>query len=329
MRVISCAGYYGTGSSAVTDFFSEFDCIKSLGTTEIKLLQDCDGVGALEMNIIEHPHRHNTSHAIKRFIKAAKFENGNMFSKRYRRLFGDDYMKYTSEYINEIVQLKTPNTWRGDSIERGELFYMLDALISVISKKINRKYWTSLLSLTNEPGYFTAIDRDSFYSATKKFTDKLFQSVGDGYEYVMVDQLTAPSEVSKYMNYVNNLKVVVVDRDPRDVFLEWHLPYYHAQPYSVEDFCKWFKILREHRKTDEPCDNTMLIHFEDLIYKYDETSNKLINFAGLSNQHHSMKKKIFTPEISIKNTRKWEKESGFRKEIDYIEKNLNEYLYPY
>ena len=25
MRVITCASYYGTGSSAVTDFFSEFD----------------------------------------------------------------------------------------------------------------------------------------------------------------------------------------------------------------------------------------------------------------------------------------------------------------
>lgn len=31
MRVITCASYYGTGSSAVTDYVTEFSKVKSLG----------------------------------------------------------------------------------------------------------------------------------------------------------------------------------------------------------------------------------------------------------------------------------------------------------
>lgn len=61
MRVITCASYYGTGSSAVTDFFSEFDDIYSLGDYEYRFLQEPDGIADLEYNLIENNHRHNTS----------------------------------------------------------------------------------------------------------------------------------------------------------------------------------------------------------------------------------------------------------------------------
>lgn len=44
MKIITCASYYNTGSSPVTNFFSEFDNIKSLGETEFRVLQDPDGV---------------------------------------------------------------------------------------------------------------------------------------------------------------------------------------------------------------------------------------------------------------------------------------------
>ena len=42
MKIITCASYYNTGSSAITDFFSEFDNIKSLGETEFRFLQDME-----------------------------------------------------------------------------------------------------------------------------------------------------------------------------------------------------------------------------------------------------------------------------------------------
>lgn len=331
MNIISCAGYYATGSSAVADFFSEFDNIKSLSATEIKFLQDCDGVSSLEMNLIEHPHRHNTGHAIKRFLKASKFENGNWFSKRYRSIWGDKYWEYTLEYVSEITELQTECNWRGDAIERGEFFYMMNALLTVITRKMGKKYAISFMALLHTKNYFTSIDRASFYNATKKYTSKLFEEVSDGKEYLMVEQLTPPSEIYRYMNYVDNMKVFVVDRDPRDIYLTCSvgLPHLKVVPQGVNNFCDWYRILREHRKTDNPCDNAILIHLEDMIYHYDKTKEQLMDFLGLKIEDHKNPLSKFNPAVSRNNTRQWEKYPEKEKDILYIEKNLKEFLYPY
>lgn len=328
MKIITCASYYNTGSSAITDFFSEFDNIKSLGEIEFRFLQDPDDVQALETNLIDHPHRHNTSHAIKRFLKASKFENGNIFSKRYRRVFGDNYIRLTKEYINNITQLITPTHWRYDYIERGELFYMMDALISSITFKIGREHTISLLSLTGEKGYYTCISQEEFYAATKKYTSALFGPLGDGYEYLMVDQLVPPTDVPRYLNYFDDLYVITVDRDPRDVFiLVSQIKHHSVLPHDVVDFCKWFKITRQHRKTDPKCERRLVINFEDIIYDYDNTAKKLVQFVGEDLSHHVSPFSKLNPEISIKNTGLWEKVPELEKEIKYIEKELDEYLY--
>ena len=85
MRIITCASYYGTGSSAVTDLFSEFAGCSSTGDHEFRFIHDPDGIRDLEYNIIENNNRHNTSNAIKRFIKFAKQFDGGMLRKGYKK----------------------------------------------------------------------------------------------------------------------------------------------------------------------------------------------------------------------------------------------------
>lgn len=329
MKVITCAGYYRTGSSAVTDFFGEFDNCKSLGTTEVRFLQDPDGVTALEMNIIEHPHRHNTSHAIKRFLKYSKFENGNIFSRRYRKLFGNEYLKITDEYINDITECKCHTLWRYDKIERGELFYMVDALVETLYSKIFKDKRTSLL--TNEYGYYTAISKEEFYRATKKYTSRLLQATGIESDYLMVDQLAAPTDVNRYMNYVDDLYVIIVERDPRDLFILEKTKYrWGVIPYqNVKEFCEWYRITRSHRKNEVLGERVVLIYLEDMIYHYNETEKKLIDFVGNTDEHHVDKMTLFVPEVSKKGTRLWEQHPELEDEVRYIEKHLSEYLYHY
>lgn len=79
MRFISCASYYGSGSSAITDFVSEFDTVYSFTDEEFRFVQDPDGVSDLEYNLVENFNRHNSGHAIKRYKKLVDFYCGNMF----------------------------------------------------------------------------------------------------------------------------------------------------------------------------------------------------------------------------------------------------------
>ena len=65
MKIISCSSYYGTGSSAVTDFVTEFSSVKSLGEYEFRFLHDIDGIADLEYHLVENHNRHNSGHALK------------------------------------------------------------------------------------------------------------------------------------------------------------------------------------------------------------------------------------------------------------------------
>lgn len=130
--------------------------------------------------------------------------------------------------------------------------------------------------------------------------------------------------------YFNNLKTIIVDRDPRDVFLlEMDNPY-GVVPTDVIEFCKWYSLIRQHRKYE--ClnnENVLFINFEDMIYDYHNTANIICNFLNISYEGISSEFKYFDPEKSIQNTRKWVKNNKYDKDIRCIENQLSEYLYDY
>ena len=126
MKIITCASYYGTGSSAITDFFGEFSNCFSTGEYEMRFLHDPNGIRDLEYNLIENNNRHNTSNAIKNFKKYVEYLNGNLIKKRYRRFCGNDFLKLSYEYIDNITELCCESAWHYDQISRGELFCLID-----------------------------------------------------------------------------------------------------------------------------------------------------------------------------------------------------------
>ena len=147
----------------------------------------------------------------------------------------------------------------------------------------------------------------------------------------MVDQLLPASEIYRFFPYFDDIKVIVVERDPRDLYIlekcEWKGTIIPTQ--DAETFCKWYKYTRAHRKTEvfDP-QKVMLLQFEDLIYKYDETTEKLKAWLGLDNDTHIYGKEKFDPQVSIKNTRTWEK-YDVGNDLQIIESELKEYLYRY
>lgn len=329
MKVITCAGYYRTGSSAVSDFFSEFDSVKSLGSFEFRFIQDPDGISDLEYNICDNPHRHNTSYAIKRFIKYSKFLNGNVYSKRYSEFFGNNYWKYTQEYIDTITELICQTWWHRDQLDRGELFYFIDRLYSKIVS-LFQKERTNVSLLKNENNYFTSINSNAFYNATRVYINHLLSHVNpEGKNFIMVDQLVPPTNISRYLNYFEDIGVVVVDRDPRDLYtLEKTIYRWGIMPYkSVDEFCDWYYITRK-QATNQPEDSRVLkLQFEDLIYNYEEIRQKLINFTGVSISASDRPKTCFIPEKSIIKTKVFVKHPELQKDISVIEKRLANYIY--
>ena len=88
--------------------------------------------------------------------------------------------------------------------------------------------------------------------------------------------------------------------------------------------------MAQHRKT-ELFDDKMVcfIQFEDMVYKYDETTKKIANLLGFELKEQTKKKQYFDPRRSINNTYTWKKVKCNLAEIEYIENELGEYLYSF
>ncbi|MBR3841131.1 MAG: hypothetical protein IKM20_08355 [Erysipelotrichales bacterium] len=335
MKVITTTGFYGTGSSAITDLFKEIDIVYANDDYEFRIFCDPDGLSDLEYNLIQNPNRHNTSNSIKRFLKQAEFLNGNKIVKRYNKYFGDSFIKETYKYIDNICDFKYHGIWYFDIYERGHLFWFFSRIYSkinmIIMKFVDKNYerQKSLLP-DDEPAYAGTFSEDKFLAATKNYTSALLWMFNKNEsEYAMLDQLVPPTNLKRYSRYFEDIKIFVVDRDPRDIYL-LEKEYWHgktAPVYDVEVFVKWYRWTRKQYELFENPDNVMKIQFEDMIYFYDKTVNSILNFMNISPSHHIHKMKYFNPSISIKNTKLWEKHPEYKNDIDYIEKELSQYCY--
>lgn len=335
MRIISCASYYGTGSSAITDYISEFDNCFSLTDYEFRFVQDPNGITDLEYNLVENHHRHNSGHALKKYKELVDFLAGNTFIKKYEQFFDNKWKIISYEYIENLTDFKYSGYWHQDVIDRGYAFYFRKRLINkIFSKTFWRKVPERTINeLPNEVTLCGKPSEETFLTLTRNYIDKLFMCANRlNRKDIMVDQIVPPSNLNRYLRYFNNIKVFVVDRDPRDLYLlEKYIWKGKVIPTdNVEIFCKWYNYTREHRKT-EVYDKrrVMFIQFEDLIYKYNDTTERIKNWLGYNEINHSLKGKYLDPSKSIKNTQLWKKIKNVNSEIIYIEKHLKEYLYDY
>ena len=216
-------------------------------------------------------------------------------------------------------------------LDKGEWYYLRKR---ILNKILHNTIWKNkpertLNTMKNEVTYCSHPSAENFIKYTKNYIYSLFSSVSDNADIIMVDQIVPPTNLSRYIRYFNDIKVVIVDRDPRDIFiLEKYVWKDGIIPKDVELFCKWFKYTRQHRKEEDLRHPSIyFIQFEDMIYNYDKTTKKLIEWLELEDNLHIRKNKFFIPQKSINNTQTWKKIPCEQKEINYIEKELREYLY--
>ena len=216
-------------------------------------------------------------------------------------------------------------------MDKGTLFYIRKRALNKVLKATiwHNQPERTLNTMRNEITYCSHPSEAKFVALTKEYIETLFSSVANEEKYLMVDQLVPPTNLERYIKYFNDIKIVIVDRDPRDIFvLEKYFWKDGIIPTDVETFCKWFIYTREHRKIDDLNNkNVKFIRFEDMIFDYDNTTKELAQWLGLDLKKQINKKKFFNPNKSMKNVRTWEKVAVQQEEIRYIEKILSDYIY--
>ena len=329
-KIISCASFGGTGSSAITDILSEFSNIKDIGDFEFSILHEVDGISDLQHYVVDDFHRLKVSEGIYRFEKLV-----NNLNKEYSKYIGKSFKEISNNYIDSITKIKWKGYWHQHRYRSSKLLrifkYTIPTVIQFrIHKILNKKNIYEYSPKFYKDDIKIAVDREEFFYYTKKYLRSLIECLDkeNKYEYIALDQLLPPYNIDRYSKYFDNVKVIVVDRDPRDLFIlnkmYWKEGWIPTD--DVDIYIDWFKTIRGNRLKNN-YDNALFIRFEDLIVNYEKTLDKIIKFLELDKKNHTKKLERFNPEKSKKNFRVWKNSTKYIYEINKIQKELAEYCY--
>ena len=126
--------------------------------------------------------------------------------------------------------------------------------------------------------------------------------------------------------YPKGTKAIIVKKDPRDLYLFHKYVLKNLGCFvpvdGIENYIQYIKYMYKDIENYRKNENILLIDFEDLLFKYDQTTEVINKFLGIS---YKSQKKYFDPKISIVNAKLFDR---FRDtNTDIIEQSLEEYLY--
>lgn len=318
---IFVAGLGATGSSAVIDLLKEVNDT-FVFENEFRLLVDPGGLINLRDAIVDNWSVFQTDKAIKDYKILVKNINtrfrGSYSTLGHNKYFDKILLKETTQYLKNLTDLKYVGLWYGiDSLLKRQLNkYWLFHRKKIISENI---YMGKQLS-GQQFDHITNMYLHSLISyCLKKYSSN---------QFIFNENFSCLFPI-KTLNFVKDSKMIVVIRDPRDVFATTIKARWSAAPGSPKDFIKWenqifnrwIKIFLEIQKRSDIKNNILIIKFEDLINDYEKTKNNIFNFVDIDPRNHYYPQKYFNPEISSGNVKLFEKTLN-KSTAEYIEKKF-------
>lgn len=332
--IVSTCSFGSTGSSAVSDYLKECENTQVLDKFEFTIASEVDGLVDLAYHLVEKNTRQSSSiYAIQRFQAAV--EKAKKSWVRNTHISADEIDRITERFLDGITQVKytgmSPRIYKGGSaiINR----YLGEA---VIIKRIIRPLEKKGIIKRNLDFYPLEEVRFSshpqnFYQEARQFLMDLLSGMGaDFNKIVVLDQAFSGSDPETCFDFYDNPYAVVVDRDPRDIFIfakKVLLSRGRFMPtYNVEDFIKYYRGIRNSKNKYTNPTRCMSIQFEEMVYEYESAAKRIDTFLNVKNNN---RKTIFIPEMSIANTNLAAKFPEYSREVSVIERELPEFLFDF
>ena len=333
-KVICACGFGDSGSGAVTDLLSEFDNITVIGDHDIHggspLSKDkkvprfevdifrCYG-GLFDLEGAFEPVTHTSIVKILAFLNAMEYYYK---TPRYH-ICNDKFMELVYEFIDNITtgKIEASNPLDGDNafiFRQGpdEEAYSNIYNPFVFDRLKKRYYWMP-----------KDITKKQYRAYAKEFITKFLNTI-ESKEYLALDQFVAlcGCDFGIFKEYIDNCKIITIYRDPRDVYCQAMLVNHLWVPSDPDEFITWYKgsHIDKYISANDP--DHLCVRFEDTIFDYENTTDKIINLLEIDKSHHINKKVQFRPEFSKRNVGLYK---AFENQdiIKYIEDNLKEFCY--
>lgn len=323
MKTIVTIGSGNSGSGAIHDYLIDNTKYKSpFKGKEFRLLDDPDGILNLYYNFYVNCSINNPSNAIMRFknyvqnLTSLKMKVNDKGIKIYNRRI----LSLTDEYIKNITTLD---------------YNAFPQFMAVQTNYLTKKYLNfkkKIFKIKNNPASFKMYlpaKKEIFFKQTKLFLSKLIklQLNNMNTNHIVLDQTLNIWNFADIFLYFNNVKIILVTRDPRGIYYSMKSRQSAAYPgYNLKLWTKWYGHLMQnfniYKKTIDKKyrKNILEIKFEDFVNNFQRERKKILKFISAKeiNYKFNINKSKFNAFKSAKKLSKFEK--------NYIKKELKMFL---
>jgi hypothetical protein len=302
-KFIGVSGYGWTGSSALYEKFKS-DYNFSHYNYEYALVWDLNGLLNLVDFLITTNDPFLNSSRIDVFLKyISKIESKKWFLNPNGLNISiennSNVLKSAFEMIENLIVLSYDNIDRTTFSDLSSFEVLLTKLKSKILKKRHKKFL-----ITN--------DILKIKSEIKEFQDKIFKKD----KTTLLDQPVSIHRIDESIDLFNNMKLIIIDRDPRDIISDLSinnalLGVDFNLNRDLDKYITWHKYLRQNQSK-----KALKINFENLILNEIQTLDIVDEFIGEEPLHNK-----FDLYKSKKNIGIWKKNLN-TKESDFIKKNI-------
>lgn len=344
MKFVDISGFGHSGKSVLTDLLKEFEGFQVPHYNfEFNLIRIQGGLIDLKHALVDNWSPIRSDAALRRFKRLIKrigpkasllkpltiaYSNG----MNYDDYFNAQFTPLSLEYIQNLIASSFKGEWPYQMLENSPMSQLNQRLLARL--RLKKKFTSEVL--------LTSVSKQEFLEKTQQYLIKLFGSIAQPHKRVMVTHNSLePFNPHDGLLLLPNSKLIVVQRDPRDIYasvakLGGFIPGYESKRNwqikramlgldDVNIFCN--RQLIYYNQVKRTNDSRVLkLRFEDLIKSYDATIHNIYNFLGESDIVHRHKLKFFNPENSIKNIGLYKKLKS-DKNLDVIEKRMAEFLY--
>lgn len=332
--IISTCSFGSSGSSAVSDYLHECENVQVMDKLEFTLGAMVDGLEDLEFQLMtKNPRQASSIYALQRFKKAVMGH-----ARGWNKRTGIPECR-TEEIVEEFIKSITQVQYVGFSpmIDKKHSAFLRNKVgTALIRKRIIGTLERKGILKENIDFYpldtvRMSIHPENFYQAAQKMTNTLLKEMGvDLNKKVVLDQAFSGSDPARSMPFYEDSYAVVVDRDPRDMYIfakKVLLSKGRFMPTNtVENFINYYRLLRDSDVYGVETDRILRLKFEDMVYNYQETTARIDQFLQVKNVRP---KSIFRPEMSAANTNLIRKFPEFSEDVKKIEEALPEYLFDF
>ena len=331
MVVVSFGGFYATGGSALRDLLRD-DSDVAVFPQEFRIIKEHRGLIDLYSHLRDSKVLENRDLALRDFVwLARKLQKSGRIrflqrpGHRYEYLTAGHFSVATQNFVNALCSYEYPMNWHFYDFEKTNLQFWLGVARGVLSGK-----------RAVQSAYSVSYDQAKVRKAFQVYLEEIFAAArlflraDSGAPLALHNAVnpTSVSEIGMVRALVPDMKVIIMDRDPRDNFLDLPSGRYLPRGSQMEKAIAFVDLHRELRKelsSIRQLPGVLYVRFEDLVTKPSSTRAIVRDFLNLEPvPKDSAFGPHFNPKQSKTNVGIWHRVRGADtiEAVSYIERSL-------